>query len=72
MYTSIHVLKIGSEQESFSQINTDRSNKILFNNGNSCLKCIYTNTTSLVNKWDEFNSLVPANHFPYIIMVTET
>lgn len=51
---------------------TKIKNKNIFNKGNSCLKCIYTNATSLVNKWDEFNSLVQANDFPHIIMITET
>lgn len=38
----------------------------------SSLRCIYTNATSLVNKWDAFNSLIQANDFPHVVLVTET
>jgi hypothetical protein len=33
---------------------------------------MYTNATSLVNKWDDFNSWIQVNDFPHFIMVTET
>ena len=36
------------------------------------LKCFYTNATSLVNKWHQFNSVIIYNAFPDIILVTET
>ncbi|RNA06078.1 hypothetical protein BpHYR1_047823 [Brachionus plicatilis] len=41
-------------------------------NSKSVLTCIYTNATSLVKKWDSFNSLIQVKNFPHIIMVTET
>lgn len=36
------------------------------------LRCLYTNATSLINKWDEFNSRIITEGFPNLIMVTET
>ena len=36
------------------------------------LNFFYTNATSLVNKWDEFISLINASEFPHILMITET
>ncbi|RMZ96700.1 hypothetical protein BpHYR1_009999 [Brachionus plicatilis] len=40
--------------------------------GNSSLNCLYTNATSLVNKWDDFISLINTKEFPHLLMVTET
>ncbi len=36
------------------------------------LKCLYLNPTSIVNKWDQLNSLIIAKHYPEIIFITET
>lgn len=33
---------------------------------------LYTNATSLANKWDEFNALLDVCKFPEILMITET
>ena len=36
------------------------------------LNCLHMNPTSLVNKWDEFNSLINCSNFPHIILISET
>ena len=36
------------------------------------INLFYTNATSLVNKWSEFNDLLAFHDFPQIAMVTET
>ena len=36
------------------------------------LSCIYTNPTSLVNKWDEFKSTIASLNSPHIICIAET
>ena len=41
-------------------------------NGKAYLKCLYSNATSLVNKWDYFNSLIQTSEFPHLLMITET
>lgn len=60
----------------FSIINrnrqVDRTKEIRKVNNNKALRFLYTNATSLVNKWDDFISLIHFNDFPHIIMVTET
>ena len=38
----------------------------------SSLKCLYTNATSLINKWDAFNSRIISESFPHLLMITET
>ena len=38
----------------------------------SQIKFLYTNATSLANKWNEFNSLINFLDLPHIIMITET
>ena len=36
------------------------------------LNCFYTNATSLINKWSDFNSLILVLESPHIILITET
>jgi hypothetical protein len=36
------------------------------------LNCFYTNATSLINKWSDFNSLILVLDSPHIILITET
>ena len=36
------------------------------------LNCLYTNATSLVNKWSDFNSLAAFLNSPHVILITET
>jgi hypothetical protein len=36
------------------------------------LSCIYTNPTSLVNKWDEFKVLIAAHNAPHVNGISET
>ncbi len=36
------------------------------------LNFFYTNATSLVNKWSDFNSLISFLNYPHVILITET
>ena len=49
------------------QINNAR--KIISNNK---IEFLYTNATSLVNKWDEFMATLATLSFPHVLMITET
>ena len=54
----------------------NRVNTFTYNNQPSKsldkLNFLYTNATSLSNKWEEFNSLIYYLNRPHIILVTET
>lgn len=36
------------------------------------MRFLYSNATSLVNKWDDFKDLIYSAAMPHIIMITET
>jgi hypothetical protein len=48
---------------------------ILYKNSfkqSSKLNCLYTNATSLGNKWSALNSLLAYQNYPHVILITET
>ena len=62
---SVRADSSGSNTKSKRRNGRDTKNKT------NSLKCIYTNATSLVNKWNEFKATISATN-PDIIAVTET
>ncbi len=42
------------------------------NSNRPTIRCLYTNATSLNNKWDELKSRLVAENFPHLLLITET
>jgi hypothetical protein len=71
--SSIHQLSPSKQLPSLlSDVNFVKLKPFLSNECDFSLRLLYTNATSLSNKWDEFISLIQYSHFPHILLITET
>jgi hypothetical protein len=53
-------------------INPTKTKNKRTNAAPNVLKCLYTNATSVCNKWDELASLLVEKNYPHVLAITET